>query len=366
MDKVLLKFKKIISNGYFWLAALFIVNLLMAAFYISPGFQVRDDAATYQEAIKFIQGKHIEGLPPLNRLLTTPLLLLSTITVDTLIHNPYYSIAFVNLIFFILIILVFYKLAFEIFKEQVTAFLATVLFMSNYYLLGINNLFIADMAGRFFLILTNLLAVKYFLSEGNKKYFYLAILSSSIGVLFKEFGALGMISLVILIALSRFEWKKKIGLIIKASALFAIIPLLFHILFYFKFHFSYFDWYSKNITLYPSDQHQYGLGLFIKVMGWLFLAGWPLFVWGLTQAKKFLDKQKFLILAGLLPASLAFFAWPMFMQRTAFVLVPWLSLIAGFGLAKIKNKYIIAVFIIIYLAVNYNIERLLPVINLPF
>ena len=350
-------FKKITQSVYFYIALLIVLNIFMAVFCVSPGFKIVGDAGSYHEAIKFIEGQPISGSIPFHRLLTTPFMLLSSRLFDYFFHNIYGSMAAVNIIF--------YKLAFEIYKDKKTAFFSCVLLASNYYLFNIDNAFIADLGGRFFLILTDLLAVKYFLNQ-DKKYYYLAILSSSVGVLFKEFGALGFLSLICLILFLPVNWKEKIKIILKSGALFAIVPLAFHLFFYYKFSFSYFDWYKTSLNFYPPEMHQYGIVLFLKVMGWLFLAGWPLFLWGLWQEKKFFDGQRFKILLALFPASVAFFAWPMFMQRTAFVLVPWLSLVSGFGLSKIKIKFLPFILLIVYMAVNYNLERLMLLINLPF
>jgi hypothetical protein len=357
--------KKIFQNVYFYLILLIVINILVATFYASPNFKIAGDAGSYHEAIRLLEGGKSYGPVPFLRLLTTPLMLFSARVADYFVNNIYASMATVNLIFYVLISFVFYKLAFEIYKDEKIAFLGSFFFISNYYLFNIDNAFIADMGGRFFFILTNFLAVKYFLGS-EKKYYYLAIISSSAGVLFKEFGALGLLSLVFLIFLSKSPWLEKMKLTIKAGLLFSIIPALFHLFFFLKSGFSYLDVYNIGVNFYPPEMHAYGLSVFIKVMGWIFLAGWPLFLWGLYQEKKFFDKQRVTILCALLPASLAFFAWPMFMQRTAFILVPWLSLITGFGVSKIKNRYIVVVLLIFYLLINYNVERLLVLINLPF
>ena len=291
-------------------------------------------------------------------------MLFSSRIVDFFIDNILASMAIVNVLFFFLAILVFYKLVFEIYKDSKTAFFASALLFSNYYIINIYNAFIADMGGRFFLLLTNLLVVKYFLSSRNS-YYYLAILSASIGVFFKEFGGLGLISLLCLILFLKINWKEKLKKIILAGVLFSISPFIYHLWFYLHFDFSYFDWYKFNIYDYTTN-NVHGLAIFVKVMGWLFLAGWPFFLWGLWKEYQNSDIKRKMVLIGLITCVSFFFAWPVFMQRTAFVLVPWLSMIAGYGLGFIKNKYLPFLLLVIYLIINYNIERLLSVINLPF
>lgn len=352
-----------LSRPYLFIVILLILNVAMAIFYVSPGFKIAGDAISYHESISYLKNQSVEGPLPLHRLLTTPLLLVLALFVDFFISSPYVSLAIVNSLFFFLLAFVFYRFVFEIYQDSKVALLSTILLISNYHIFNLDNFFIADIPGRFFFVLANLLVVKYFLSQ-DKKYYYLTILVSSVGVLFKEFGALGMITLVAAILCLKYGWKEKAKLVFKASLLFAIVPILLNLFFYIKFNFTYFDWYFYSASSHPLNS--YGLSVFIKVMGWIFLAGWPLFVWGLYQEKKFFNKLRLMILGILTPASLSFFAWPMFTYRTSFVLFPLLCLVSGFGLTKIKNRYVVAAIVSFYLVVNYNLERLLIWINLPF
>lgn len=351
------------QSKYFYLYLVLGINFLVAWLYISPGFEIANDAVSYGQTIKYLKGEG--GSLELNRILTTPFLLTLGTLVTFLTKNPYDSMAVINFVFYILFPIVFYKLVLEVYKESKVAIFASILFLSSYYFININNFFLADFGGWFFFLLTNFFALRFYETK-EERYFYYAILGSSIGVMFKEFGALGIISLGCFILLSNESWKEKILRILKASGLFLILPVAYHFFVYFKYDYSYFDWYGRNVTFYPEEAKQYGMGLFVKVMGWLYLAGWPIFAWGLWQEKKNFIKERALILLCFLPASLTFFVWPMFMQRTAFVLVPWLALISGFGLSKIKNKYLVWPILILYILVNYNIERLLKIINLPF
>ena len=356
--------QKIFKDYRFYLVLLLLIQIPLAFFYVTPGFQISGDATGYIEAIRFLGGEALESGVPHVRLLTVPLLLYLSHLLNTVLDDPYVSIMIVNLFFYFLIIPVFFRLVFEIYKDKLVAFFATLLLVSNYYFFNADNFFIGDLAGRFFFLLTNLLALLWFVRKEGK-YFYLAVLSSVVGVFFKEFGALGLISLGCFILLSETVWREKMKQIFKAAILFLLPLIIFHVIFYLKFNYVYFDWYDTNIHLYPEEENQYGFDLFIKVMGWIFLAGWPLFFYGLWQEKKTFVKERAKVLVALLPASLAFFAWPMFMQRTAFIIVPWLSTIAALGLSRM-NKFLAGICLLIYVAVNYNLERLLLLINLPF
>src|SRR3989339_76137 len=156
-------------------------------------------------------------------------------------------------------------------------------------------------------------------------------------------------------------WKDKIAalastMLLQSNFWFLILPGIYHLWFYLKFDYTYVDWFMVPVEI--DSETKSSFGLMVKVLGWLFFAVWPI--------KKYFKKQDYKIVLAMLPASLAFFAWPFFMQRTAFVLVPWLATCCGFGLSKIKSRHIIAIILILYIIINYNIEKLIKIINLPF
>ena len=356
------KIKNIIKSKYFLLYALGILNIAVALYVIKISLW-SSDSETYLSAMKYLQGAKLDELP-YNRLITTPFMLFASIFLSFMTGSLFNGMLAVNLIFYFLIIYVFYKLVFEIYQNEKIAFLSSVLFLGNYAIYNFGIAYLADMGGWFFFILGSWLALKYYRGHNDKKYYYWAILAAGVGVLFKEYGALGLISLCLLTLASAYGWRKKIKEIITAGFLFALIPLLYNLIFYLKFNYSYLDWYFFNVDAHGQS---YNLILLIKVLGWLYLAGWPIFFYGLWQEKKYFEKTRATVLAALLPASLAFLAWPALTQRVAFIIVPWLALISGFGLTKLKNNYLIAAILIIYIIINYSITPfLLDAINLPF
>ena len=235
MEKIL----NFLKSKYFLLFALAILNLLVAFYFLklSPW---SSDSETYLNAMKYLQGAEL-GDVPYNRLLTTPFMLYSSILASWFTGSFYGGILAVNLIFYFLIIYVFYKLVLEIYQNQTTAVLSSILLLSNYSMYNYGVTYNADLGGWFFFVLGSFFAVKYF------------------------------------------------------------------------------------------------------------------------------EKTRATVLAALLPASLAFLAWPALTQRIAFIIVPWLALISGFGLSKIKNNYIIGTILIAYALINYSITTfLIKIINLPF
>lgn len=364
---------------YLLLFALVVLNILVAYFYVQSPFQPYKDTSTYIEAMNFLKGGPLGGEIVQFRLLTVPAMLWLSVFVGYFVGDLAKSMLIINIGLCFLLIPVFYQLVFLIYRDKRAAFLCTALLFSSFSMWMWGTAMLTDMGGWFFFILATLFAVRYFYYNEQKKYYFLAIAASVAGVFFKEYGALGIISLIFLIALSDFDYKRKLKEIIGAGILFVVFPFLYHIWVYLHFNFSYFDWFMYNANKYAAPQAvspNHSFALLIKVVGWVYFAGWPIFLWGLWQEKKYFDITRLKVLAALLPTSLMFLIWPSFAQRAAFVLVPWLVLSSGFGLSKIaeqfigsvkiKSNYLIGLILLAFILFNYTYEYWLRVINLPF
>mgnify|MGYP001565501190 CR=1 FL=1 len=361
---------KSVKSVYFWLFLLAAVNLAIAFLFVRYPLSLNGDAPSYLNAMRIIEGKDYDHfaygdqteIMLKTRILTTPLMLYSSILLSYLTGSEYGAMLVVNIIFYFLIIFVFYQLVYAIYKNRLVAFLSAVLFFGNYGLYNYGVTYRTDLGGWFFFLLSSLFAVRYFKDPAKQKFFYFSVLASAVGVLFKEYGALGLTVLVILILFLSLRLLDKIKKISKAILLFSVLPILYYLFVYLQFHFSYLDRYQYALVETIGENADAGINwsviLLVKVLGWLFLAGWPIFFYGLYQEHKNFNRERFKILVSMLPASLSFLAWPGLTQRIAFVFVPLLAMISGFGLSKLKNKYIIALILVAYLLVNYLIRNM--------
>ncbi len=350
----------------FLVVLLAILILVVARFYLGLP-EIQKDTKTYINAMNFLSGQEVGGEVYYNRILTSPLMLELTLFFKEAAGSLLKSMLGINIIFYFLLIYFYFKLAQEVYKKSFAPYFCTILLLSSYPLFTFGTAYLVDMGGWFFFILSTYFAVKYF-NTSKRTFFISSILASSIGILFKEYAILGIVNLGFLIIASNVPWKEKLLKIFKAGILFSIIPLIYHIFIYYKYHYSYFDWYFYNVNIYGPESAvtHTGFIILIKILGWLYLAGWPIFFYGLWQEKKHFSKKRARILLALLPASLTFLAWPALTQRIAFIFVPWLALISGFGLSKIKNKYLLFLIILLYILVNIHIKYLIKIINVPF
>src|SRR3989344_3514142 len=342
-----------------------VVGILVSCFYIGYRPNLKKDALEYFEAARFLQGTPVNDQIQLGRVISAPLFLYTSIFINYFVNDFSTSFAVLNVLFYFVCIVAFYFLALEIYKEKKIAFLSTVLVVFNYYMIDPSNAHLADMSSWFFYTLATFLAVRY-VNTFNKKFYYLSILFTAIGVLFKEYGGLALLNLSLLVCVSNMSWKQKLKDILIAGVL-VLAPLLsFHAFIYLKYHYLYFERFVKVAvdSVVPGFE-QKGLKLLIKVLGWLFSFGWLAFCFGLKKEFEARDKNRIKILAAILPATLTFYIWPAIDQRLAVLFMMWLLLIAGFGLSKVKWYWPYA-FLVGYILFNFNIKYLLDIINLPF
>lgn len=361
MAKFLQQLNKIWHSPFFLIYLLALLNIFLVVKFITIPHSPHDDTSSYVQAAQFLTGEKIEFVP-YYRLLMCPLFLYSILAINFLVHNLAWSMFYLNLGLYLIIIYVFYKLADLIYKNKTVATISTILFSSNYFMLFYGTAMLADLSGWLFFILGQYFVSRYYF-EKNSKDFYLAILVSSIGILFKEYGTLSIISLGLVIIISDHTWLIKIKSLLKSALLFLIIPGLYHLVIYFTYHYSYFNWYGEAAAAYNSNSlaHFSGWIIALKVTTAVFFPCWLAWFLGAYYEWQEKNRTRLILLACLLPSSLAFLAWPAIYQRMGFILVPWLALTAGFGLAKLPKHYII-IFVVLYLLINYNLHNILLVI----
>ena len=213
-----------------------VVCILVAYFYIGYRPELKKDALEYFEAARFLQGSPVDGQIQFGRIISAPLFIYSSIFINYLFNDFSTSFAVLNVLFYFVCIVAFYFLALEIYKEKKIAFLSTVLVVFNYYMIDPSNAHLADMSSWFFYTLATFLAVRY-VNTFNKKFYYLSILFTAIGVLFKEYGGLALLNLSLLVCVSNMSWKQKLKDILIAGVL-VLAPLLsFHAFIYLKYHY---------------------------------------------------------------------------------------------------------------------------------
>lgn len=289
-----------------------------------------------------------------SRLLNSPIYVYVSSGASYIFGNIYAGMLFHNLIYYFLFIFLFYKFALLIFKSDKIAFFSTIFLVAQFNTfnsLGIS--YLTDVAPMFYMLLASYFAIKYYDSKNNKYYYY-CIIASVVGMFYKETGPLGMLTLGMVILFERSAWSIKIKKILKAAILFLILPIIYHISFYFIYNYSYFDWYNYVVFRFgnigPTNIER--VKLFTVNMFRLFIVAWPVIIYGITKIKK-LSWREIVILLSFIPASLTFIIWPALSIRILYVFVPLGSLLAGYGLYKINRNIFVYAIIVLYILSNY-------------
>lgn len=289
-----------------------------------------------------------------SRLLNSPIYVYISSGASYIFGNIYAGMLFHNLIYYFLFIYLFYKFALLIFNSNKIALFSTIFLVAQFN--TFNSLgfsYLTDVAPMFYMLLASYFAIKYY-DNKNNKYYYYCIIASVVGMFYKETGPLGMLTLGMVILFERSVWSIKTKKILKAAILFSILPIIYHISFYFIYDYSYFDWYNYVVYRFgnigPSNIER--IKLFTVNMFRLFMVAWPVIIYGITKIKK-LNWRELAILLSFIPASLSLMIWPALSIRILYVFVPFGCLLAGYGLYKINRNIIVYAIIILYILSNY-------------
>jgi hypothetical protein len=340
-----------------WPIIVFVISGIFLGIVLIRGVETFDDTSIYLSAIQQIEHKtpiyqekqYIAQVIPL---LTNPATIILSVVIGGIFNSELTGLAIINIIFYILTAFVFYNLALLILKNNRDAIIALIFLAGSYSILRFGpGAYLVDMPGWFFYILALFLSIRFFYSQ-EEKFAYLAGFTSMIGLFFKEYGGIGILTLVVLIFLSPLALRKKFALAIKSCS-FLFVNLGYHIWAYISHGYLYFHRYGTILKNFAPHQTVFRT---IKVLGYLFHIGWPIALVGLWEglSKKFeniQDHKK--IFLGILPSAVVFLAYPAYDQRIAFIGVPLLSLLAAMGLKKISSRAIIYLIMTFYVIVSF-------------
>ncbi|MFH0923806.1 MAG: glycosyltransferase family 39 protein [Candidatus Falkowbacteria bacterium] len=356
-------------NGrfYYLYIAIFLLALVLTSFIILPP-HLFGDSVSYLTSIEVLKtGK----VPPdfiLNRILTTYAGLQTVIFFSYIFGSALTAWLFMNIVFYIIANLFFYKLLEEFFESRKIAFWGMILLAVNYAMITFGPTYLMDMGGWTSYFITIFLVFR-FLKTQKIKYLVWGAFITGLGGLFKEYGFLGFIPILISLI---FYYKNNTKQLIKYFAIlsvFAVLPaILVHIFVYVNYHYSYLNWFYYNKNLLKDSSS--GFLAYIKVFGSLFTFGWFLFVGGIyTLIKKGGEKfnlQQIIFIIALFLSIMPIFLWPGITQRIFFIAIPFIILISCVFLKKYESQiyYFVPLFII-YILANFTMDKyILPLINI--
>lgn len=352
-----------------WPLFILVIASLMVAALLIRGIEMFDDSHGYLDSMIYLNGniKNMVTLPEggiYYPSITSPANIILGSWVGKLFHAELMGLTFINIVSYILSVFFFYNTVLLIFKDKFQSILATIFTMYNYSIIRFGaGAYLVDMTGLLFFFIVLYLGTKFFYTK-NEKYLYLGGLASALGLFFKEYGGIGILTILAFILLEgTFPLKKKVKLILVTSS-FMLINMGYYLFIYLAKGISYFDKYGTVSREYATNQDIYRTA---KVMGSLYTIGWPFFIWGIVVGffKKIpeLDEYKKIFIAWI-PSALTFLAYPAYDQRTSAALIPLLSLPTTIGITRIKHRWLIYLFLALYILANFFMKEILPVFSL--
>ena len=230
---------------------IFLVCLIIMSFlsihFLKP--KIGSDTATYLQTMSFLQGGAVSADFAPNRILTTFFSLQAVIFSSKIFGDIMTGWIVLNLFFYFLLNIVFYKILFKIFQSSKTALLGGLFLAANYAMLSFGLNYLMDISGWTFYIISLYFTLCYVQNGKNRNIFW-ALFSAGVGGLFKEYAFLGCIPIILfLLYENRSVWQT-----VKKSILPAVISFLPLVLVYLymwsHFHYTYLDWLSSNQIMY--------------------------------------------------------------------------------------------------------------------
>ncbi len=345
--------------------ALFFALLNVGAIFFIFGFQQYSDSQDYFQTIHWLRGEspYVDAeraLRPLGPILAAPFEFFGE-GAGLIVQNLLFYLASAFLIFRIVELL---------FRNKKQAVLAVMLWVTATPMLEYGLSYLTDTGAWFFYLLSIFLTLLYFyarkysfarnakptaypklaqehsLALPGESIFICVALISSMGVLMKENGSLGIVFFGMMLLLSReFSWTEKILKIIKVGLIFLAPLILFQLAAYKFFQYTSLDWYLDNSSGAPGESIllvglRY-LGQLFRILGII----WPLVLWGLFLEWREKNWDRLKIYLALLPPSFSFLLWTVGGGgRTVFIFAPLGIILASYALKKRGPLFLSALF----------------------
>lgn len=346
--------------------SIFLLALVYVSFIILPP-HLFGDSISYLKSIDVLEtGKVPSDFIP-NRILTTYAGLQTIVFLSYIFGSVLKAWLFMNIAFYIIANLFFYKLLEEFFESRKVAFWGMVLLATNYAMITFGPTYLMDMGGWTFYLIALFLAF-CFLKTKKKHYLIWGSLAAGLGGLFKEYGFLGLIPIFASLLVYYRNNQKELLKFLSLPIVIAILPtILVHLSVYVNYNYNYLDWLSFNKTLFKDSGSK--LVSYIKVFGSLFNFGWFLFLGGtyflIRRGKKLLNSPQIIFIVEVFLSIIPALFWPGITQRILFITAPFLILISCLLLKKYESRiyYFVPLFII-YILVNFTMDKyILPIVN---
>ena len=324
--------------GHWIILGLVALGVMTLVFSVNGVYDTRIDAPIYATQItSFAEGMPFVGDATVMLRLFKPLY---AIIGGTIFHttHPYGTILALNIVFYVLLIGVVYRIFRELEYGQMDATVGAVWIATAYPLLKYGLALGTDMSGWLLSALTILLGLVAFRKNSN----FLLSLASIVGFLgatAKESGVLGLVALCLLVVWRfRRQGMKTLSIKILSVGLPAVVlygVLLTTIAGHAP---TFLDWFSANNNEY-SGTHTYSIFKLLAVEASTFGLYWlgVLYAVILMIRARFTIKYLDVVIVSCI-ATATVLLWPLFISRILFVQFLWVMPLALYAFSHIKRR----------------------------
>jgi hypothetical protein len=224
-----------------------------------------------------------------------------------------------------------------LFNNERQALVAFILFLTAYPILEYGINYYTDLAGWFFFVFSVYLTLLF----GRKPSYKIVVLNgiiSAVGFLTKESGGVGTLFFVLfLFFVYRDGFANRLKYLLVIAAAFWLPVVLWQALVFWRYNYSYLDWYSLGVESSSVFRQEY-FRIVAKSLVAVFLLGWAPVLWGLAKIKEAASDTKRILLI-LVPPSFSFLLWPAASSRLFYIVGLLLSILASWGFACLINSH---------------------------
>lgn len=313
-----------------------LATLNLFIFWALYGFHSNNDTGSFIDLIQFFRGVDLDAsifsparyLNPLYALVGSKVLFFMP---------PEQSLITTNIAFYYGLVFLTYGLIRRVFKNNFIGFISAIAVMTGYAMVRYALTQVQDIGGYFWFLLTIYAGWRWWENK-DKKWLYLGGVAVAFGVLTKESGCMGALFVGILFLLDKVSWKERFLNFIR----FSIFPLATIIINSFRGHdvnYNSARWFVWNWQYYAKENFTllkwFGVHASTYNILWLFII---IGLYFLIRNWRNLDRNIKIYLLAVIPSSMSYYFWSLFIARTVFISA-WLFVpIAVYGIYNIYIK----------------------------
>ncbi len=316
----------------FFLFLLATLNLFV--FWALYDFHPNNDTGGFVDLIKFFRGIDVSYFIPARYLNPFYAVVGSKVL---FFLSPEDSLIATNISFYYGLVFLTYGLIRRVFKNNFIGFVSALTVMSGYAMVRYALTQVQDIGGYFWFLLTLYAGWRWW-EDKNKAWLYLGGVAVAFGVLTKESGCMGALFVGILFLLDKVSWRERVLNFVR----FSIFPFATIIINGIRGHdvnynsarwfiFAWKEYASTNFT----PLKWFGVHVSTYNILWLFIA---IGIYFLIRNWRNLDRNIKIYLLAVIPSSMSYYFWSLFIARTVFISAWFFVPIASYGIYNVYIK----------------------------